>query len=139
MILKKIEFRKIKNSRQKESYNFQKVSAILADYGYTTMKLSDDWNGADFICQHWESGDFYKVQLKGPMTFCQKYIGKQIYLAFRANGNWYLADHDKLMMEIRDVSTYHTSPSWLEIKMEYSFKDTLAPKYLKILEKYRIA
>ncbi len=32
------------NSRQKENYNFQKLSAVLADYGYVTMRLSDDWN-----------------------------------------------------------------------------------------------
>ena len=37
------------NARQKETYNFQIVSALFADYGYTTIKLSDDWLGADFI------------------------------------------------------------------------------------------
>jgi hypothetical protein len=31
------------NSRQQETFNFQKVSAILADYGYATIKLNDDW------------------------------------------------------------------------------------------------
>ena len=35
--------------KQQEIYNFQKVSAHLADYGYTTIKLDDDWMGADFI------------------------------------------------------------------------------------------
>jgi len=43
----KIDYRKL-NSRQKENYNFQKVSGILADYGFATIRLSDDWNGADF-------------------------------------------------------------------------------------------
>jgi hypothetical protein len=29
------------NARQKENFNFQKVSAVLADYGYVTIRLSD--------------------------------------------------------------------------------------------------
>ena len=40
------------NARQKENYNFQKVSAVLADFGFTTLRLTDDWQGADFIAQH---------------------------------------------------------------------------------------
>jgi hypothetical protein len=40
------------NSRQKEAFNFQKVSAVLADYGFITIRLSSDWGGADFIAQH---------------------------------------------------------------------------------------
>lgn len=40
------------NSRQQENYNFQKVSAVLADYGFVTMRLNDDWQGADFIAIH---------------------------------------------------------------------------------------
>ena len=48
---KKIKYGSL-NNRQKESYNFQKVSSILAEYGFVTMKLNDDWQGADFIAQH---------------------------------------------------------------------------------------
>ena len=56
------------NSRQKENFNFQKVSAVLADYGFLTLRLSADWQGADFIAHH-VSGDWYlKVQLKGRLT-----------------------------------------------------------------------
>lgn len=52
-------FAKIKysdlSSPQKENYNFQKISAVLADYGFATIRLSDDWNGADFfgLAQEW--------------------------------------------------------------------------------------
>ena len=51
MRLQKITYADL-NSRQRENYNFQKVSALFADYGFTTMRLSDDWQGADFIAQH---------------------------------------------------------------------------------------
>jgi hypothetical protein len=41
MKFRKTEFRKL-NARQKENFNFQKVAAILADYGFVSMRLSDD-------------------------------------------------------------------------------------------------
>lgn len=75
------EFKKIAyenlNARQKESYNFQKFSAVLADYGYITIKLSDDWHGADSIAQHL-SGETLKVQLKGRLSFYKKYQDKDL-------------------------------------------------------------
>jgi hypothetical protein len=40
------------NARQKEIFNFQKLSATLADYGFNCIKLADDWGGADFIAFH---------------------------------------------------------------------------------------
>ena len=30
------------NPKQKEIYNFQKVAALLADYGFNCIKLEDD-------------------------------------------------------------------------------------------------
>ena len=49
--------------KQQENYNFHKVSSILADYGFTTIKLYDDWKNADFIAQHRDRKTFLKVQL----------------------------------------------------------------------------
>ena len=40
------------NSRQKENRNFQKVAARMADYGFNCLRLTDDWQGADFIACH---------------------------------------------------------------------------------------
>ena len=61
-MFKKIKYSKL-NSRQKENYNFHKVSAKLADYGFNSMRLNDDWEGADFISINDEQ--MIKVQLKG--------------------------------------------------------------------------
>ena len=47
-MFKQIDYRQL-NSKQKEIHNFQKVSAVLADYGFNCIKLADDWNGADFL------------------------------------------------------------------------------------------
>ena len=54
---KKILYSKL-NARQQENYNYQKASAILADYGFNTLRLSDDWQGADFIAIHINGKDF---------------------------------------------------------------------------------
>ena len=77
-----MEFSHIKyeslNARQQEDYNFQKVSAVLADYGFVTMRLNSDWQGADFIAQHIDGFTFLKVQLKGRLTVDLKYKDKDI-------------------------------------------------------------
>ena len=77
-----MKFKRIKyntlNARQKESYNFQKVSSILADYGFTTIKLADDWQGADFLAQHMDGKQIIKIQLKGRLTVDKKYLKKVI-------------------------------------------------------------
>ena len=70
------------NSRQQEAYNFQKVSAVLADYGFVTIRLSSDWRGADFIAQHVDGLTFLKVQLKGRLSFDKKYHGRDLYICF---------------------------------------------------------
>ena len=64
------------NSRQQENYNYQKLAGVLADFGFITHRLSDDWNGADMIAQHINGDSFIKIQLKGRLTFSKKYEGK---------------------------------------------------------------
>lgn len=82
------------NARQQETYNFQKVSGVLADFGFSTIRLSDDWQGADFIANHISGRQFLKVQLKGRLTLDQKYQGKAIWICFHHRGVWYLYPHD---------------------------------------------
>jgi len=81
-------------ARQQETYNFQKVSAVLADYGYKTIRLSEDWESADFIAYHNDGKTFLKVQLKGRLTLDTKYMDKEIYICFRCDGEWYIYPHD---------------------------------------------
>ena len=47
----KVKYENLK-SKQKENFNFQKVAAELAEYGFNCMWLNDDWLGADFIAHH---------------------------------------------------------------------------------------
>ena len=88
---------KVLNARQKENFNFQKLASTLADYGFNCIRLSDDWEGADFIACHIDGKTFMKIQLKGRLTFQKKYKGKDIYIAFRENGKCYIYPHDELL------------------------------------------
>jgi len=90
-------------SKAKEAYNFQKASAVLADFGFITNLLKYDWLGADFLAQHID-GNWIKVQLKGRLTTSPNYEGKDIYIMFedKRNSQWYLFPHDKLTQYCRE-------------------------------------
>jgi hypothetical protein len=135
MELKKISYKSL-NSRQQENFNYQKISSVLADYGFITHRLSDDWQGADFIAQHINGSTFLKVQLKGRLTFEKKYIGKDIWIVFNSNNIWYLYPHDQLLKEILDVSKIGSTSSWKD-KGGYSFPH-LSTKLKYLLEKFII-
>lgn len=122
------------NAKQKESYNFQKVSAVLADYGFITIKLSDDWHGADFIAQHL-SGNTLKVQLKGRLSFYKKYQGKDLWICFREENEWYFYLHDELLKRMLAETKIGNTESWV-IHGGYSFSG-LSQQLKTMLEPYR--
>ena len=122
---------------QKEAYNFQKVSAVLADYGFCTIRLSDDWNGADFIAQHID-GSFLPVQLKGRLTFKREYLGKQLWECFPDEGHWYLFPHDSVFADVKNQKpTLEFTDAWAR-DGEYHFPK-LDPDLRAILSSHLIA
>jgi hypothetical protein len=123
-------------SRQQEGFNFQKVSAVLADYGFTTIRLTSDWNSADFIAQHHDGVRFLKVQLKGRCSFDVKYRSKDLYICFPCDGNWYLYPHDEVLDCVLAEMTIANTVSWKD-RGGYSFP-TLSRKLREILEPYRL-
>lgn len=134
MELKRIEYAAL-NGRQKENYNFQKISALLADYGFVTIRLSDDWNGADFLALH-KDGWTLKIQLKSRLTFVEKYRGKGLWVCFPIGKNWYLYPHDDLLTIILAETTIGISQSWLA-KGHYSTGQP-GKRLEGFLEKHRI-
>lgn len=132
---KKILYSKL-NARQQENYNYQKASAILADYGFNTLRLSDDWQGADFIAIHINGKDFLKVQLKGRLTFEKKYTGRDIWICFSYQGNWFLYPHDTLLQIFGDKLNFINTKSWTE-KGGYSWNH-LNKHQILIISKYKI-
>lgn len=66
-----------------------------------TIRLSNDWNGADFIAQLHDGKTFIKVQLKSRLTFNKKYRDQELYICFRdGNGDrdpWYMYPHSEML------------------------------------------
>ena len=96
-ILQKSEYSRL-NAKQKENFNFFKVAARLADYGFNCIRLSDDYMGADFLAKH-INGEVLNVQLKSRLTLEEKYLGKEIRIAFPYDGKWFMYPHDEAVDE----------------------------------------
>src|SRR5664280_2790654 len=107
-------------ARQKENYNFQKISGVLADFGFSTVRLTDDWDGADFVAQHADGKTLLRVQLKPRLCFSKKYMGKGLWMCFRDGDDVYLFPHDDVLeMMLGSGRTMKGSKSW-EIGGAYS-------------------
>ncbi len=131
------------NSRQQEIFNFQKVSGVLVDYGFATYRLTDDWNGADFLAVNVDGRTFLRVQLKGRLTFDKKYSNGKLWMCFRYEGSVYLYPHDKLAKEVLALADkfkqkrYDKTKSWNGTNGAYSYP--APPKWLRShLDKYKI-
>lgn len=116
-MFKKVNYDKDLNSKQQEIFNFHKVSALLADYGFNCIKLSDDWHGADFLAYHKDGEDTKKVQLKGRPTVGKKYSNKDIWMAFPIildckNEDWYLIEHDIFLEKVSSFTNWKNTKSW---------------------------
>lgn len=125
------------SGKQKEIYNFQKLAGLLADYGYTCIKLDDDWGGADFLAHHKDGDETLKVQLKSRVTLARKYQGKDLVMAFPIDSVvdtvWYLIEHDELLRLVEAYTPWLASKSWKDdgeysvARPRASLRDALAP------------
>lgn len=131
----RISYRSL-NSRQQEAYNFQKASAVLADYGFVTIRLTTDWRGADFIAQHMDGINFLKVQLKGRPSFDKKYRDRDLHICFPNAESWYLYPHDAILTQILAAGMLEGTESW-EANGAYSFPK-LTKRLKTLLEPYRL-
>ena len=121
------------NAKAKETYNFHKIAAILADYGYNSIWLSNDWNGADFIAVHIDGVSDIKIQLKGGISFAQKYRGKNVYIGFIEQGDLYLYPHDDVLEQVEPVIS---DKKWIE-KGTY-FQTKITSRFIDVLAPYKI-
>lgn len=135
LILQTIAYESL-SAKQKESYNFQKVSAIMADFGFATIRLNDDWQGADFLAQHIDGQTILRVQLKGRATIQKKYQNKGLWICFREKDTWYLYPHDGVMDKILARTGVAQTESWRD-KGGYSFP-YLTDDLVDILREYRL-
>jgi hypothetical protein len=110
-IFEKIRYSEL-NGRQQEVFNFQWISGVLATYGYHTHRVPDDWEGADFIARNMVTGKQIQVQLKSRIHFARKYLGKDIWIAFRHSDRAYLYPHDLLLEEYLKINPMLTNQAW---------------------------
>ena len=113
MKLQRIRYQNL-SAKQQEIYNFQKISGVLADYGFNCIKLHDDWQGADFIAYHKDGEQVLKVQLKGRLTIDKKYRDKGLHMAFPVKETWYLLPHDELVEVVRQKTRWLCTNSWIQ-------------------------
>jgi hypothetical protein len=128
------------NARQKESYNAAKLGGLLADFGYTCVRLHDDYESGDLLALC--PGEVHNIQLKGRLSIAKKYEGKGLLLAFPAPGadaasEWYVVPHDLLVALAAEHSNALTSKDWNE-KGLYSWP-RLSRRWLALLAPYRLA
>lgn len=137
MTLKQIRYAGL-NARQKENYNFHKIAAVLADYGYSSVWLNDDWQGADFMANHINGQRTLRVQLKSRVTIDRKYIGKNIYIAFRHNGDTYLYPHDEVMQLLFKIMPRTAARQSWGRKGKFSWPNPMPKGLEQILAKYKL-
>ena len=113
-----MRFRKIRyedlTAKQQEIFNFQQAAAKLAEFGFNCIKLDDDWQGADFLAYHKDGDHTLKVQLKGRALIDKKYLGKDLYMCFPVDEDWFLIPHDELVEIVGTVTNALNTSSWLE-------------------------
>ncbi len=107
--LRKIDPRRL-NARQKENYYFQKISGLLADYGFTTIRLSDDWKGADFLAQYMDGKTLLRVQQKSRLGIYKKYQEKNLLLCFLDGPDCYLYSHDEALIHLLRTTKSSEAP-----------------------------
>ena len=117
------------NARQKENHNFQRVTAVLAWYGYSTVRLTDDWLGADFLAMHADGQTILRVQLKSRLCFNKGYQNRDLWLCFPEGDGAYLFPHDSVLkMLLNAKRCIQGTISWNQASA-YSMKRV--PKWLK--------
>jgi hypothetical protein len=132
---KKIGYKTL-NARQKELFNFQKIAGILADYGFNCIKLTDDWQGTDFLAYHVDGTQTLKVQLKSRLSIHRKYCNRNIWIAFPHREQWYLIAHDRLLAKVREHTDWLESRAW---KKMHSYTSTSVNwNLLRSLARYKL-
>jgi len=77
------------------------VSLALAKGFNVFLPVYD--GGVDFILYRESDRETRNVQLKGRWTIDRKYEGRDIWIAFPIDGEWYLMPHEKMVEQAGEV------------------------------------
>lgn len=93
-------------------YNYNKVTAALSDYGFSTELLPEGQFVWDFVATQEHTGKKIKVLIRPQMTLEKKFLGKDIYICFLEGSNWYIYPHDQHYEHVRITSNLMDTSSW---------------------------
>lgn len=94
----------------REVINRNALVTLALEHGFNAFLPVYD-GGVDFILYRESDGMVRKVQLKGRWYIDQKYIGRDLWIAFHVAGDWYLAPHDELV-GMGERFGFTTTASW---------------------------
>jgi len=128
------------SGREQESFNAAHLMGHMANWGYLEgQKINGDKFGADLLFYRSSDGNVLKVQLKGRVTLCKHYKGKNIHVAFRdkETDDWFVYDHDTVLQQVLDKGHLAGTQSW-ETTGGWSWSSN--PLWLKhLMEPWRIS
>ena len=96
-----------------EVINRNIVVSLALEQGFNAFLPVYD-SGVDFILYREDDGTVRKVQLKGRWTIDQKYIGRDIWIAFPINSAWHLMPHDEMVALAKADGKALESISWIK-------------------------
>jgi len=97
------------------------VREVINRNTVVSLALEQDFNaflpvydgGVDFILYRESDARVRKVQLKSRWMIDKKYIGRDIWIAFPIDGDWYLMPHD-VMLASAEADGVTRTASWKE-------------------------
>ena len=92
------------SNKAKETYNYQKIVGVFADYGYECVWLNNDTFGADFLANHQDHT--LRIQLKTRLTFDKKYIENDLWIVYIDKDDVIMYKHDELLLQIPEALEY---------------------------------
>lgn len=122
---------------QKKIFNIQKISSVLADYGFEITRCDYKSDGFDFIAQHFHNSTAYKAVMRTRLRFEKRYSNKGLHLCFQYHNIWYMYDHDELFDKVIQTGIIKDTDSW-EVVGNYNFPK-ISPALLETLEKYKLS
>ena len=87
------------------------LTTLLLRQGYNVFIPVYD-EGIDLIAHREADDDLKLIQQKSRWTIARKYVGRNIWIAFRDRGEWFLAPHDE-MVSLGEAAGYTNSDSWM--------------------------
>lgn len=100
------------DSQTREAINRNTVTSLAMEQGFNVFLPIYD-GGIDFILYRESDSELRKVQLKSRWTIDQKYRGRDIWMAFPMENEWYLVPHDRLVASAVVKGTTKTK-SWTQ-------------------------